>query len=153
MPKLGSFHTQAQEFYAGLPKTPLPKPNAIGAVELGASHPVEYHENACACGVRVSFHSFRISRAMAGVGKSERTAAMMRYLDENNIKMCCRNLIISPLTCNVVSADIGARYIHPSVEDEVGAKTEDAPSAVVRSSNMYPPYVLYAARHATQAAI
>lgn len=135
-------------YYASLGKTPLPAAEQLGVGTLGNMHLVEYFQEACgSCGFSPAKRAFDFAMRVAARGEGvSSTKAVIDECDRLKLKMCCRNLIITPLVNSIVSADIGAKYIAPNVASHVRSVTEDAPTALTQAKREYllPPPVLAA---------
>ena len=131
--------TQTHDFYA---KTPLPDPETLGMLEMGASHLTEILPDACVCGRPIAFLSYKA--AIENVNESSKgnnsLDAYKSFATKYNLALCCRTRILAPVVSNIVSADVGARRI------EFGASQkptiENSPSAGTSLSSCLPPQII-----------
>lgn len=123
-------------------KTPVPTdPNIIGVGVMGSSHLAEIFPEMCTCGIRISHLSYPAGVEVAeghanGISSAK---AIVNFMNKHELKICCRNSIISPIVNTVVSADIGARRIENGRFD---VNISDAPTAITSLQNILPPPVL-----------
>lgn len=138
--------TDMTGYYARLEKTPLPSAEQLGVESLDGAHLVEYFQEVCgSCGFSPAKRAFAFAMRVAcrpeGVSSAK---AILDECDRLKLKMCCRNLILSPLVGAVVCADIGAKYIAPNVAARVRATSENAPPALSQAGreSFLPPLVI-----------
>lgn len=133
-------------YYAGMEKTPIPSAEQLGVQALGSMHPVEYFQDVCgSCGFSPGKHAFEFARKVAARGEGvSSTQAVLDECTRLKLKMCCRNLIIAPIVSSIVSADIGAKYIAPSIAARIRAASDNAPPALTQAKpeQLLPPLVI-----------
>jgi hypothetical protein len=132
------------EFYE---KSPLPSPETLGMLEMGASFLTEMFPDACVCGRPLAFLSYKAAIECSSSDISgNRLNSYKVFAEKYNLALCCRTRVLSPVVSNIVSSDIGARRIEFGTSSSKEATNENAPSPGTNLPSSSPPFIINQSR-------